>query len=136
MDRPWAFAHWAPFAFIGMEINNIGYSRVSGEAMEMRSDDGGGEEDANAEEDQSSKGAMAGIYLGILNLFTAGPQFVGAFISTIVFHIFEPGTREQLTEGRLDEGQRGANGIGICLFIGALSAMGAAYATYRFKKIF
>lgn len=135
MDRPWAFANWAPFAFIGMEINKIGYSRISGEAIEMHSGDVRGEEEANEEEDQSSKGAMAGIYLGVLNLFTAGPQFIGAFISTVVFHIFEPGASKQLTEGKMDEGQRGANGIGICLFIAALSAMGAAYATYRFKKI-
>ena len=89
----------------------------------------------------ASTGETAGIYLGILNLFTTLPQFVGTFISMIVFSLLEPGKHPELHKGP-DQGQEGEgnekstdgpNAIAICLFIGALSAVGAAYATARMK---
>lgn len=100
----------------------------------------------------SSTGETAGIYLGILNLFTTLPQFVGTFISMIVFSILEPGKSEFLhkdveeadTDGKVAAAAaerlakvagRGdkPNAIAVCLFIGSLSALGAAYATRRMK---
>ena len=85
----------------------------------------------------SSTGETAGIYLGILNLFTTLPQFVGTFISMIVFSILEPGRSPELHEdGSAEDIQKAADGpnaIAVCLFIGALSAVGAAYATGRMK---
>ena len=85
----------------------------------------------------NSTGETAGIYLGILNLFTTLPQFVGTFISMIVFSILEPGKSPELHEDGSEEEVKkaadGPNAIAVCLFIGALSAMGAAYATMRMK---
>ena len=85
----------------------------------------------------ASTGETAGIYLGILNLFTTLPQFVGTFISMLVFAIFEPGRSKELAgaEGEQVEigvKSEGVNAISMCLFIGALSSVGAAYATRRF----
>lgn len=100
----------------------------------------------------SSTGETAGIYLGILNLFTTLPQFVGTFISMIVFSILEPGTSEILHKdvdqvgpdseaataaaerlAKVVGGSDKPNAIAVCLFIGSLSAVGAAYATRRMK---
>lgn len=91
-------------------------------------------------------GETAGIYLGILNVFSTLPQFVGTFISMIVFSILEPGKSPELhkphegisvEEAALEEERKrkaeGPNAIAVCLFIGALSALGAAYATRRMK---
>jgi solute carrier family 45 protein 1/2/4 len=87
----------------------------------------------------SSTGETAGIYLGILNLFTTLPQFVGTFISMIVFSILEPGKSPELHEDGSEEdvakAADGPNAIAVCLFIGALSAVGAAYATQRMKAM-
>lgn len=80
----------------------------------------------------SSTSELAGVYLGILNLYTTLPQFVGTFISMIVFAIFEPGKSPELhnEDGKGGPGE-GINAIAICLFIGALSSLGACYATHR-----
>ena len=87
----------------------------------------------------SSTGETAGIYLGILNLFTTLPQFVGTFISMIVFSILEPGKSPELhedgTEEAIQKAADGPNAIAVCLFIGALSAIVAAYATARMKAM-
>ena len=84
----------------------------------------------------SSTGETAGIYLGILNLFTTLPQFVGTFISMIVFAIVEPGKSRELAEGEQPEVRKeGVNAIAVCLAIGALSSLGAAYATRRLKFV-
>ena len=84
----------------------------------------------------SSTGETAGIYLGILNLFTTLPQFVGTFISMIVFAIVEPGKSRELAAGEQPEVRKeGVNGIAVCLAIGALSSLGAAYATRRLKFV-
>lgn len=91
--------------------------------------------DLGALESSSAEGALAGVYLGILNLFTTLPQFIGTFISMAVFHILEPGHSPELHEGKVDEGRQGPNAIGVCLFIGALCALGAAYATHRFRYV-
>ena len=93
--------------------------------------------DDDASSSDSSTGETAGIYLGILNLFTTLPQFVGTFISMIVFSILEPGKspelHEDLGEEDVAKAADGPNAIAVCLFIGALSAVGAAYATTRMK---
>ena len=60
---------------------------------------------------------------------------MGTFISMIVFTLLEPGKSPELAGEEGQEGlkQGGPNAIGVCLFIGALSAIGAAYATSRIK---
>lgn len=87
----------------------------------------------------SSTGELAGIYLGILNLFVTLPQFVGTLMSFVIFAILEPGKSPELAkEAHPDEHHStdGPNAIAVCLFIGAFSALGAAYATTRLKSIF
>ncbi|KAL8714777.1 MAG: hypothetical protein Q9220_001290 [cf. Caloplaca sp. 1 TL-2023] len=163
---PWALACWAPFAFMGIEVNRMtapstilangsSYRRIPTPSddfsspapspsflrlhhldRDMDDDDG----------DESSTGETAGIYLGILNLFTTLPQFVGTFISMIVFEILEPGKHPELHKGEdadpevkdevVKKVTEGPNGIAVCLFIGAICAVGATYATHRMKGLY
>ena len=85
---------------------------------------------------QNSTGEGSGIYLGILNLYTTLPQFVGTFISWIVFSLLEPGKSPELAKEAAPDEQHstdGPNAIAVCLFIGALAAGVAAVATARLK---
>ncbi|KAI4206611.1 MAG: hypothetical protein LQ346_001001 [Caloplaca aetnensis] len=165
---PWALACWAPFSFIGIEVNRLtapstmlangsSYRRLPNPSDEFTSRapspsflrlnhlDREVEDDDDADSGAST-GETAGIYIGILNLFTTLPQFVGTFISMIVFEILEPGKHPELHKGEdVDgEGQEdvikkvtdGPNAIAVCLFIGAVSAVGAAYATARMKRMY
>ncbi|KAL8815212.1 MAG: hypothetical protein Q9223_005635 [Gallowayella weberi] len=163
---PWALACWAPFTFMGTEVNRMtapstmlangsSYRRVPNPADEFSGPPPSPsflrlnhlDRDMDEDEDEdSSTGETAGIYLGILNLFTTLPQFVGTFISMIVFEILEPGKHPELHKGEDVDGEgkddvakkvtEGPNGIAVCLFIGAVSAMGAAYATQRMKGLY
>ncbi|KAK7521008.1 sucrose transporter [Phyllosticta citriasiana] len=134
----WAIACWAPFSLMGEEINRLagseksgaGYRRVSGSDLELA----GGESSKGGA--HGSSGEMSGVYLGILNLFTTLPQFVGTFISWVVFSVLEPGKSPELSkEAHPSEhhARDGPNAIAVCLFIGALSAGVAAYATNRLR---
>ena len=108
------------------------------------------EDDTDEEElshsDVASTGELAGIYLGVLNVYTTIPQFVGTFISWIVFSIVEPGVGDaQKSQPAGEEASRtvkwmeadkdAPNAIGICLFIGAISALVAAEATRRLRYV-
>ncbi|KAF2474353.1 sucrose transport protein-like protein [Lindgomyces ingoldianus] len=138
----WAISCWAPFTFLGVEINrlsgtsNHSYGQIGRSSMELESPV---QLHLNhIEESHSSGGAGSGIYLGIMNLYTTLPQFVGTFISWTVFSILEPGKSPELAkEAHPDEHHStdGPNGIAVCLFIGALSAGVAAVATRRLKRI-
>ena len=179
---PWAVSGWAPFAFMGVEINRLGMgpsaaARSSGVTMITSASYQSGayrpahERDASAELDVlrvnhdeeydtdeeegggggssvASTGELAGIYLGVLNVYTTIPQFVGTFISWIVFSIFEPGgiMDEQQQQQQQPETKSRAikwmkadkdapNAIAICLFIGAISALVAAEATRRLRFV-
>lgn len=155
---PWALACWAPFAFMGVEINRLTAPNTmyaNGSTYRRLSSPGPGydldspapsptflrlnhlDRDVDDGMGDNSTGETAGIYLGILNLFTTLPQFVGTFISMVVFSVLEPGKSPELHEdGSTEEVQKaseGPNAIAVCLFIGALSAVVAAYATARMK---
>lgn len=163
---PWALASWAPFAFMGMEINRLtrpnstvltnippSYHSISTEAPMATDADSPPSSpqvlrlnhlDRDLEDDppsNTSTGETAGIYLGILNLYTTLPQFVGTFISMCVFAILEPGQHAELAgEGGAGAGSgiektEGVNAIAVCLFIGALSSIGATWATRRFGVV-
>lgn len=117
---------------MGVEINRLGGAsgpkggyarRNSNSVMELA--------EAKYSEEDSEDDGLSGIYLGILNLFTTLPQFIGTFISMIVFSILEPAKNadSQLVI------QDGPNGIAVCLFIGAVCALAAAYATRRLQKM-
>ncbi|KAJ5289148.1 hypothetical protein N7478_002178 [Penicillium angulare] len=172
---PWAISSWAPFAFMGVEINKLtmnaaaapgiaasstrsGVTMITSaslrntpavdtelEVLRLNHRDSDNDYDSD-EEDQSSlnsnipsTGELAGIYLGVLNVYTTLPQFVGTFISWIVFTLLEPGAepdkdREPDTQWmNLDKDR--PNAIAICLFIGALSALVAAEATRRLRYV-
>ncbi|KAK2826894.1 hypothetical protein FQN49_007346 [Arthroderma sp. PD_2] len=181
---PWAVTCWAPFTFMGEEINRLGvpvtsrdptvtmitsatysrrqnaYSHVSRDrsASDVELDDGvlrlnhgydAGDSDDESDEGGAtniSTGELAGIYLGVLNVYTTLPQFLGSFISWAVFSILEPNTAAQrLTQPALAKDRTGAdwmhinhdgpNAIGLRLFIGALSALLAAEATRRLRHV-
>lgn len=201
---PWAMACWAPFAFMGIEINrltlsssnpsstlpnghhthththnhhssrpaSVSYRRYSNPPpsgaddfsassgaptsptflrlhhLDRDLDDTLDLEDGipgipgipGSSSGQATTGETAGVYLGILNLFTTLPQFVGTFISGIVFSVLEPGKSPELHEATQAQGEGegkrdGLNAIAVCLFIGAISAAGAAVATGRMRRI-
>lgn len=142
----WAITCWAPFTFMGVEINKLGAAGANGHAYHHANRDSIELDAASPvlrlnhfpDESHASTGEGSGIYLGILNLYTTLPQFVGTFISWIVFSILEPGKSPELAkEAHPDEHHStdGPNGIAVCLFIGALSAVVAAFATNRLKYI-
>ncbi|KAL4879578.1 hypothetical protein BJY04DRAFT_193169 [Aspergillus karnatakaensis] len=156
---PWAVSCWAPFAFMGVEINRLAMnpsqaSRLSGvtmityrdlntDASEMdvlRLNHHDPDSDSDAEDGISnipSTGELAGIYLGVLNVYTTLPQFVGTFISWIVFSILEPGSTKRDDSASdstwMDLDKSTPNAISICLFIGAISALVAVEATRRMR---
>ncbi|KAI9879696.1 MAG: hypothetical protein M1830_007643 [Pleopsidium flavum] len=166
---PWALASWAPFAFMGVEINKLGpspqpttHNNTSYQPLSPSTDSlelspfpstlhlnhptSPSSTSTSTSPPQSitittssSTGELAGIYLGILNLFTTLPQFVGTFISMIVFSILEPGTSPELAAGEgeveVGTGGEGWNAIAVCLFVGAVSAVGAAVATGRLRRV-
>lgn len=80
----------------------------------------------------SSTGELSGIYFGILNIFTTLPQFLGTFISAIVFLILEPGENPNFSQKTDTDGP---NAISVCLFIGAMSTLYAAHATRKLKHL-
>lgn len=152
---PWAIGGWASFALMGTEINKLStslptstaggaaYRRLSTDSVEM---DQIGDSpprtlhlrhdsvDANA---NGSTGELAGVYLGILNIFTTMPQFVGTGISTVVFAILEPGKSPELAHDSPKEehhAKDGVSGIGVCLFVGAVCAGWAAWGCRRLGK--
>ncbi|KAK6342714.1 hypothetical protein TWF718_008104 [Orbilia javanica] len=87
----------------------------------------------------SSTGELAGIYLGILNLFITLPQFVGSFVSFIVFAILEPGKSPELAEGGGDqapqEPKKGVNAIAVTMLIGGLGSIVAAWRTWKLPQV-
>ena len=149
---PWAIGAWASGAFIGIEVNKLdsslptansaGYGsryRNSSDTIEL---DGPSHSmslhvrhASTSSVVTASTGELSGIYLGILNIYTTLPQFVGTGISWIVFSILEPGKSPELApDAQLsDAPPEGLSGISVCLFIGAVSAAVAAYATRRLR---
>lgn len=144
---------WAPTTFLGIEVNRLSgatestapaYRRLSDASdVEMSAiGDGNGplhlRHEGGDDSGTSSNGELSGIYFGILNIYTTLPQFVGTFISTIVFAIFEPGKSPELAGDAPSEEHAdtdGPNAISICLFIGAISTLGAAWATRKLRNL-
>jgi solute carrier family 45 protein 1/2/4 len=144
MSSSWAISCWAPFTFLGVEINKLNqpnghsYGRLSRSSIELDSPAQLHLNHGLEEQSHGSTGASSGAYLGIMNLYTTIPQFVGTAISWVVFSILEPGKSPELAkDAHPDEHHStdGPNAIAVCLFIGALSASVAALATRRLKRI-
>lgn len=119
--------------FMGVEMSRIGSrenasgvtNRRSSNArdIELERSNGNTEEEGLAREE-----GLSGIYLGILNLFTTLPQFIGTLITGIVFYFFDhPGSEQGASDG--------GRSIGICLFIGALCMLVAAQRTLVLRSI-
>ncbi|KAL1958910.1 hypothetical protein VTO42DRAFT_3463 [Malbranchea cinnamomea] len=177
---PWAISSWAPFAFMGVEINRLAASETSssntardsgvttiignrhGTYLPVDANDGIGLDDHSSvlrlhhrrdgdntdteddsDDEAASTGELAGIYLGVLNVYTTLPQFLGTFISWVVFSILEPkrpppseGLPEDKDGGQwMDLNSEGPNAIGVCLFIGAICAVIAVEATRRLRRV-
>lgn len=144
---------WAPPTFLGVEVNKLSgatgpgvpYERLPTGAVEMAEINGSpsprlehGPDNAEATGKAESSGELSGIYFGILNIYTTLPQFVGTFISTIVFAILEPGKSPELaTDAHPDEhhSAEGPNAIAVCMFIGAMSSTMAIFATRKLKYL-
>ncbi|KAI8250007.1 General alpha-glucoside permease [Colletotrichum sp. SAR 10_98] len=149
----WTIAMWAPSAFLGVEVNKLsGGGSSGGGAAYRRLSDASNIELPTLGQDQplhlehgpdentqpsSSTGELSGIYFGILNIYTTLPQFIGTFISSIVFSILEPGKSPELSDAPEEEHQNtdGPNAIAVCLFIGAMCAIVAAFATRKLKHL-
>ncbi|KPM35617.1 hypothetical protein AK830_g10940 [Neonectria ditissima] len=143
---PWTLAMWAPVAFLGVEVNKLSssgneavYRRISNEQdIELHDLDSSDtplhlEHGPDADlPPTASTGELSGIYFGILNIYTTLPQFLGTFISTIVFAILEP---EKSSGDGVPSDPEGPNPIAVCLFIGAMSTLVAAYMTHKLKVL-
>ncbi|KAI0136571.1 sucrose transporter [Xylariales sp. AK1849] len=155
---PWTIAMWAPITFLGIEVNKLSgandstssYRRLSHDSVEMSNlnedtdqttlhlQHGPDDVEVGAATKNSSTGELSGVYFGILNIYTTIPQFIGTFISSIVFAILSPGKSPELADGaHPDEkdGTDGPNAISICMFIGAISATMAIFATRKLKYL-
>ncbi|KIX02895.1 uncharacterized protein Z518_08838 [Rhinocladiella mackenziei CBS 650.93] len=167
---PWAISCWAPFGLLGIEINkqsSSGHTYVRGSIVpgyttirgSMEEEDGDVEmEEArrgprlisesvlmlnhrDGQDEHSSTGELAGIYLGVLNVYTTLPQFVGTMLSWIVFSILEPDKNDHLGDEDPDHHRwlnlkkNAPNAIAVCMFIGALCSVVAAEAARRLKKL-
>jgi solute carrier family 45, member 1/2/4 len=146
---------WAPPTFLGVEVNRLSgasdpngsYRRLSNdvEMAEMvspispaLSHVGGGADDARFPAKGGATGELSGVYFGILNIYTTIPQFIGTLLSTVVFMILEPGKSPELAHGAKPEehhSTEGPNAIAVVLFIGALGAVMAIFATRKLKYL-
>ena len=98
--------------------------------------------------DLNADDGMAGIYLGIHNIFATIPQFLATFISMIVFSILEPGQSPELAAGDASApvansdleqpsgefAKSGLSGTAVCLAIGAVFQLVAAAQSLRMRR--
>jgi solute carrier family 45 protein 1/2/4 len=131
---------------MGIEINKLSlvngkeYRRLSidSEPAPLEMEEVAYGDSASSDQISTSTGELAGVYFGIFNLYVTLPQFLGTFISMVVFSTLEPGKSPELAmEAEPHEVHRtdGPNAIAVILFIGALSAVGAANAARKLKYL-
>jgi solute carrier family 45 protein 1/2/4 len=90
----------------------------------------------------ASTGELAGVYLGVLNVYTTLPQLVGTFIAWVVFSLLEPSQAEKDRNLSQDDPehhrwldlQKGMpNAVSVCLCVGAGAALVGAEAARRLR---
>ncbi|MCJ1400260.1 hypothetical protein MMC11_003464 [Xylographa trunciseda] len=148
---PWAMYGWAPLAIMGEEINKLAaaanphatYARLSqdGSSSVQLGRASSDSEPPSTANDAATRGTegMAGIYLGIWNIFATIPQFLATFIAMITFSVLEPGRSRELGDGPGAEGpdegaRRGLSGTAVCLAVGALCSFVAATQSFRMRR--
>lgn len=161
----WAMYGWAPLAIMGEEINKLSptastpatHSRSTEDSaveMSLMADDplSTPEELSSStvktlrQSDLDADDGMAGIYLGIHNIFATIPQFLATFVSMIVFSILEPGQSPELAAGGPSSpaadgpeqtlgklATSGLSGTAVCLAIGAVFQLVAAAQSLRMR---
>ncbi|KAL7789447.1 major facilitator superfamily domain-containing protein [Trichoderma ceciliae] len=133
---PWAIAMWAPTAFLGIEVNKLS-GALDPSALLPSSRQSARRNSSPSSPSSPSSGQLSGIYFGILNIYTTLPQFLGSFISTVVFAVLEPGKSPELHDAAADgkDMSGGTNAIAVCLFIGAMSTLVAARMTHKLRRL-
>ncbi|CAD6504304.1 BgTH12-06036 [Blumeria graminis f. sp. triticale] len=141
----WSLSSWAPGSYLGMEVNRLSsqphHSSPHLQSQSIQLEKSHSLEKGNRESNHS-QGEVSGLYFGILNIYTTIPQFIGTFISMIVFAILEPGKSQELSQYSNDSltqqqnQKQGPNAISVCLLIGAGSMVGAAFATQKLKRLY
>ncbi|KAJ1675816.1 hypothetical protein EV182_000505 [Spiromyces aspiralis] len=157
----WAVTIWAPFSIIGEQLNQYMatssggqiYRESSGEMGEtfaMSTFAEGSDTEADADtpsphasvarpavgEQQAGPNLSAGIVLGIHNVYVTFPQFITAFLCSVIFAFFERSTEfpgEEGSVGQPDSGNNHAEAIGWVLRIGGIASLAAAYLSLRIK---
>lgn len=149
---PWCVAQWAPVTFLGVEVNKISgssdpasagatapYRRLSNDtSVEMLRLEHGAAFEAGGSSSGGSTGELSGIYFGILNIFVTIPQFLSTVMSGVVFAVLEPGKSPELaTEAHPSEHSdtSGPNAIAVCMVMGALSSLVAAWSTKKLRDL-
>jgi solute carrier family 45 protein 1/2/4 len=152
---PWCVSQWAPVTFLGVEVNKLSgssdpaaatatvpYRRLSNDAssIEMLHLEHGPALEAGlgAAVKDGSTGELSGIYFGILNIYVTIPQFLSTVMSGVVFALLEPGKSPELaTEAHPSEHSdtSGPNAIAVCMFLGAMSSLVAAWSTRKLKDL-
>ncbi|KAK4128226.1 hypothetical protein N657DRAFT_8694 [Parathielavia appendiculata] len=154
---PWCVSQWAPVTFLGIEVNKLDGSsssfssnpatpttvphrRLSNDAgIEMLHVEHGLQASSLLESGgHGSTGELSGIYFGILNIYVTIPQFLSTVMSGVVFAVLEPGKSPELaTEAHPSEHSdtTGPNAIAVCMFLGALSSLVAAWSTRKLRQL-
>ncbi|KAG8532198.1 uncharacterized protein KY384_003839 [Bacidia gigantensis] len=102
---PWAMSLWAPFALISAEVSK----RDTRARRQVEQGRGEGEQ-----EDQ------AGVIMGLHNVAISAPQILATIVASIIFQIAQK-----------PRGQPYDSSVGWVLSFGGVTALAAAYFTYR-----
>lgn len=158
---PWCVSQWAPVTFLGVEVNKISGSSDAGptirptsrrrsndtSSIEMLRLEHGAAADGSLLEAgttptsagaHSSTGELSGIYFGILNIYVTIPQFLSTIMTGAVFALLEPGKSPELAAEAHPAEQSdpsGPNAIAVCMFLGALSSLVAAWSTAKLRGL-
>jgi solute carrier family 45 protein 1/2/4 len=158
---PWCVSQWAPVAFLGVEVNKLsggdtasgalpgGGPKSSIELSRLEKGGGGGVLEAVGAAGAGghgvgSTGELSGIYFGILNIYVTVPQFLSTMMSGVVFAILEPGKSPELAghgggghgaDAAPSSDPSGPNAIAVCMFLGALSSLVAAWSTKKLREL-